>query len=98
MSVQKSQSIVSFIIPCYNGANFIFRLLDSLLRQTYDRMEIFVIDDGSTDESAAVIKSYISKFEEKQIKLDYIYQENAGQSYAINRGLKLFSGDYLAWL
>ena len=88
---------VSIITPCYNGEMFIFRLLDSILNQTYPNIEMIVIDDGSTDNSAKIIKSYITPFENKGYKLSYLYQENAGQSVAINNALKLFSGDYLVW-
>ena len=88
---------VSIITPCYNGEIYVFRLLDSILKQTYPNIEMIVIDDGSTDNSAKIIKSYITPFENKGYKLSYLYQENAGQSVAINNALKLFSGDYLVW-
>jgi glycosyltransferase involved in cell wall biosynthesis len=58
---------------------------------------MFIIDDGSTDNSAKLIQSYIPKFEAKDYALTYLYQENLGQSVAINRGLKLITGDYLVW-
>ncbi|NRT13275.1 glycosyltransferase family A protein [Flavobacterium sp. 14A] len=89
--------LVSIITPCYNGATFIHRLLDSVLNQTYSNIEMFIIDDGSTDDSARIIQRYISKFESKGYTLKYIYQENSGQSVAVNRGLKLFNGEYLTW-
>ena len=89
--------LVSVIIPCWNAEKCIFRLLDSLLNQTYQNLEIFVIDDGSSDNSAQLVKSYISKFEARHNTLTYIWQEHAGQSYAINKGLKLFSGKYIVW-
>lgn len=89
--------LVSVLTPCYNGEKVIFRLLDSILRQTYSDIEMFVIDDGSTDDSAQLIKSYIPKFRKKGYTLRYIYQANSGQSVAINNGLKLISGEYLVW-
>lgn len=89
--------LVSVITPCYNGEKLITRLLDSILKQSYPRIEMFVIDDGSTDKTNEIVKSYIPRFEQKGYSLQYIYQENAGQSVAINRGLKLFQGDYLVW-
>lgn len=88
---------VSIITPCYNGAKFIHRLLDSILLQTYPNIEMYVVDDGSTDKSADIIKAYIPKFSAKDYKLVYIHQDNAGQSVAINNALKLFSGEYLVW-
>ena len=91
------KKLVSVLTPAYNSGKFINRLLDSILRQTYPTIEMYVIDDGSKDDTASVVKSYIPKFEEKGYSLQYIYQENSGQSVAINNGLKLVKGDYLVW-
>lgn len=88
---------VSVITPCYNGEQFIHRLLDSILKQDYPCIEMCVIDDGSTDGSAKIIKSYITRFSEKGYQLTYIYQQNSGQSVAINKGLQWMMGDYLVW-
>ncbi|MDR0412971.1 MAG: glycosyltransferase family 2 protein, partial [Dysgonamonadaceae bacterium] len=51
--------LVSILTPCYNGEKHIWRLLDSILTQTYSKIEMFIIDDGSTDKSAKLIQSYI---------------------------------------
>lgn len=91
------KKLVSILTPCYNGERYIQRLLNSILNQTYSFIEMFVIDDGSTDNSAKLIQSYIPIFEAKGYSLTYIYQENSGQSVAINNGLKVISGDYLVW-
>ncbi|ABZ76057.1 glycosyl transferase family 2 [Shewanella halifaxensis HAW-EB4] len=88
---------VSVITPCYNGGGYVYRLLDSILNQSYPNIEMIVIDDGSTDNSAEIIKSYIIPFQEKGYSLTYVFQKNAGQSVAINNALKLFSGEYLVW-
>ena len=89
--------LVSVITPCYNTGHLIHNLLDSLLNQDYPSIEIFIVDDGSTDDSAVVIKSYIPRFEIKGYKIIYLYQNNSGQSVAINRALKLIHGKYLVW-
>ncbi|MCX0437833.1 glycosyltransferase family 2 protein [Aeromonas veronii] len=88
---------VSVITPCFNGEKFIHRLLDSVLMQDYPCIEMCVIDDGSTDGSAEIIKSYIPFFSAKGYQLTYIYQDNSGQSVAINKGLQWMTGDYLVW-
>ncbi|MEH8230670.1 MULTISPECIES: glycosyltransferase family 2 protein [Aeromonas] len=88
---------VSVITPCFNGEQFIHRLLDSVLMQDYPCIEMCVIDDGSTDDSAEVIKSYIPRFSAKGYQLTYLYQDNSGQSVAINKGLQWMTGDYLVW-
>lgn len=89
--------LVSIVTPCYNSETFIHRLLKSVLIQDYPAIEMFAIDDGSTDDTGDVIKSYIPIFQSKGYKLTYLYQENAGQASAVNRGLKLVSGEFLTW-
>lgn len=90
--------LISYIVPCYNGAKTIHRLLESFLCQTYTQLEIIIVDDGSTDESARVIESYRPRFEALGMRLEYFYQENKGLGGAIDSGLKLFHGDYLCWI
>lgn len=92
-----SEKLVSLLTPCYNTARYLPRLLDSVLSQSYPKIEMIVVDDGSTDDSAAVIASYQKPFEAKGYALRLIQQENQGQSAAINHGLKEVHGDYLAW-
>lgn len=87
--------LVSIITPCYNGERFVHRFLDSVLRQTYDKLELIFVDDGSTDGTARIIREYADAFREKGIPLIYLYQENAGQAEAVNQGMQHFRGDYL---
>ena len=56
------KGLVNILTPAYNCASLITRLLDSVLEQTYPNIEMFVVDDGSTDDTANVVKSYINKF------------------------------------
>ena len=95
MKTQKG--LVSILTPAYNASQYIHRLLESVLMQDYPEIEMIVIDDGSTDNTKQLIESYIPKFQEKGYLLTCIYQENAGQAAAINRGLKLVKGQYLCW-
>lgn len=88
---------VSIITPCYNGESFVHRFFENILEQTYRNIELIFVNDGSTDKTEEIAKSYISRFEEQGRKLIYIYQENAGQAEAMNRGLEIFTGDYLMW-
>ena len=89
--------LVSIITPCYNGEKTAHRMIESVLNQTYSPIEFIFINDGSKDKTEELFNSYLPKFEEKGIKVIYRYQENAGQSAAVNQGLKLFTGDYLCW-
>jgi glycosyltransferase involved in cell wall biosynthesis len=77
--------------------NYISRFLDSVLAQTYHPIELILVNDGSTDKSEQIIKSYISFLEEKGIFLKYIFKKNEGLGAAINTGLQVFTGKYLIW-
>lgn len=90
--------LVSIIIPCYNGHKTLHRCLDSVLEQTYKKLEVITVNDGSVDDTEEIILSYKDKFEREGMILRYIFQENTGLGGAINAGLKIFSGDYLCWI
>lgn len=91
----QNKPLVSIITPCHNSESFIFRLLDSILSQTYPCVEMYAIDNDSKDGTATIINSYIPQFKEKGYKLTYIHQDDLGPSSAIQTGLKYISGDYL---
>ncbi|MGI8640395.1 MAG: glycosyltransferase family 2 protein [Pyrinomonadaceae bacterium] len=86
-----SPILVSVIIPNYNKGHYLAEAINSALAQTYRDTEIIVIDDGSTDNSDEVLRSY-----GKQIK--WFKQKNSGVSHARNRGIKESQGEYLAFL
>jgi glycosyltransferase involved in cell wall biosynthesis len=88
---------VSIITPCYNGESFVSRYLDTILNQSYNNLELILVNDGSTDQTEAIVMSYKPKFKEVGIEFIYMYQEHAGQAAALNQGLKIFTGDYLTW-
>lgn len=82
--------LVSVIIPVYNGERFLGQAIESVLKQTYRSVEVIVVDDGSTDGTAAVVRSFES--------VRYTHQRNAGQSEARNRGVDAARGELLAFL
>jgi glycosyltransferase involved in cell wall biosynthesis len=82
---------VSVVIPTYNHARYLPYALDSVLNQSYPNLEVFVIDDGSTDGTAEIVKPYSSK-------INYIYKQNGGTPSALNLGLSLVTGKYVCWL
>src|SRR5699024_3735264 len=88
---------VTIIVPCYNVAETLPRFLESVLRQTYRNIQLIAVDDGSTDNTAEILKKYHKKFLQENIDFLYIYQENQGLGGAINTGLKHIDGDYLCW-
>ena len=86
-----NQPLVSVIIPCFNAEQFLSEAIDSILAQTYPRIEIIVIDDGSTDSSLEIIKSYNNRL---------IWQTgaNKGGNHARNLGFTLAKGEYIQYL
>lgn len=85
---------VSVIIPVYNGEKHLATCLESASMQTLQSIEILCIDDGSTDNSPDIIRSFASN----DSRMLYIYQENAGSGAARNNGLKRARGDYISFL
>lgn len=77
-------SSITVLTPAYNRAALLPRLYESLLRQTNQDFEWFVIDDGSTDDTEQLIRQYC---QQKDIKISYARQENAGKHTALNRGI-----------
>ena len=82
---------ISVIIPTYNAENFISKCLEHLVHQTYKNIEIIVVDDGSTDNTVKICKSYAAS--DKRIRV--IRQKNAGPSVAMNTGLDAAHGDWI---
>lgn len=97
MNGKEAQPLVSIVTPCYNGEKSVRIFLDSVLHQTYDNIEIYFINDGSTDKTEEICKEYEELYKTRGYDFYYIKQENAGQAAAINKGLKLFKGKYLTW-
>ena len=92
MTSQASKPLVSVIIPVYNSEPYIAQAIISVLRQTYNNIEIVIVDDGSTDRTGEVIRN----FDDARIK--YLYQNNHGVSHARNRGLEISRGEFIAFL
>lgn len=87
--------MVTVIIPMYNVEMYIGECLDSLRKQIYQNFEVVVVNDGSTDNSAAVVKRYISEY---QMNIRLIEQENQGVSRARNVGVENAQGDYFCFV
>ena len=82
---------ISVVIPCYNGSAFLRETLDSVLAQTYSALEVIVVDDGSTDDSASIAESVCGP-------VRVIRQSNQGESVARNRGIDEAKGEWIAFL
>lgn len=84
---------VSIVIPAYNASNYLSQAIDSALAQTYQNIEIIVVNDGSPDngQTESVARSYGEK-------IIYFKKENGGSSSALNTGIKNMSGEWFSWL
>jgi len=85
---------ISVIIPVYNVAHYLSRCLDSVINQTYCNLEILVIDDGSTDNSATIISQYAHK----DTRIRTFNKTNGGLSSARNVGLQNITGQYVGFV
>lgn len=85
---------ISVIVPAYNIAPWLPRCLDSLLAQTHPDLEIVVVDDGSSDETLAVLEEYAAKHP----NIKAVHKENGGVTSARLRGVEEASGDWIAFM
>lgn len=85
---------VSIVVPVYNVENYISKCLDSLLAQTYENIEILLINDGSQDNSRIIIDDY----EKKDSRIKVIHKKNEGVSFARNVGMSEATGDYICFV
>lgn len=89
------RSKVTVVVPVYNASKFIDRCVESLLAQTYNDLEIILINDGSSDNSLEVIKNY----EKENPKIVKVYnQTNHGPGFTRNKGLSVATGDYITFV
>ena len=84
--------MISIIIPLYNKEAYIANTLESVINQDFIDFEIIIIDDGSTDHSVDIIRTY------KDSRIKLIHQENGGVSSARNHGIEEASGEYITFL
>lgn len=85
---------ISIIVPCYNVEKYIVECMDSIFKQTYKNIEVFFIDDGSTDSTANLIKKYIKG----KSNFHYFYKNNGGISDARNYGLKKVDSEFFCFI
>ena len=88
------RTLVSVIIPVYNGEKYIAETIQSVLVQTHKLWELIIVDDGSTDG----LKKIVEKYQNVDLRIKYYYCENRGVSSARNFGIKVSKGDLIAFL
>ena len=85
---------VSIVVPIFNAEKYMSKCIDSILNQSLEDIEIILVNDGSTDNSAMIADNYKSK----DLRVKVIHQENSGPSVARNNGIKLATGKYIGFL
>lgn len=89
-----SNTMVSIVVPVYNMQKFLHKSLDSLVKQSYQNIEIIIIDDGSTDESRELCQKFANNYPEL---VRVVSKENGGLSSARNRGIDEAKGSYITF-
>lgn len=87
----QNNSLVSVVMPVYNAAPYLQKAVESILSQTYQNIELIIIDDGSTDDSMALIRN----FKDKRIQR-IEFNENKGIVEALNTGMQAAKGEFIA--
>ena len=88
------ESQISVIVPVYNVEKYLARCVDSILAQTYENLEVILVDDGATDRSGLICDEFASK--DSRVKV--IHKKNGGLSSAWNAGLETAAGEYIAFV
>ncbi|WP_026662092.1 glycosyltransferase family 2 protein [Butyrivibrio proteoclasticus] len=86
--------LISVVVPIYNAENYIKRCVDSILAQTYENLEVILVDDGSTDSTPSILDEYADK--DKRVRV--IHKENAGHAHSRNQGLLASSGEFITFM
>jgi len=89
----ENNPVISVIIPAYNYGRYLSEAIESVLAQTFTDFEVLVVDDGSIDGTAEIVKPHL-----RDQRVRYIYQENRGLSAARNTGIRQARGEYIALL
>lgn len=87
---------VSILVPCYNGEKFIERCLESILAQTWNDIELIIVNDGSLDRTEQIILNKSEELKKSLSRFIYVKQNNRGVGAAMNTALKYFTGEFLA--
>ena len=87
------KDVISVIVPVYNVSAYLPECLDSILSQDYEKLEVILIDDGSTDDSGAICDAYA----QRDNRIRVIHQKNGGAAAAKNAGLRAATGEYLSF-
>ena len=90
MILSKSSPLISVVMTTYNHEKYIGEAIESVINQTVEDFELIIVNDGSTDKTEEIIKTF------KDTRINYIYQENQGPSAALNTSIVSAKGKYIA--
>lgn len=88
------EELISVIVPVYNSELYLERCVDSIISQTYQKLEIILVDDGSTDSSGEICDAY----GKEDIRVKVVHKENGGAATSRNRGLEIAGGQYIGFV
>lgn len=92
--MEKEKQLVSVIVTAYNIEEYLPRCMESLVRQTYEPLEIILVDDGSADKTAEICDDYEQRYENVRV----IHQKNSGPSAARNAGVRIAGGEFIGYV
>lgn len=99
LNVSEKKVKISVIIPAYNMAEYVDEAICSVLRGSFEDLEVVVVDDGSSDMTESIVSRYTDPSSSKHDpRVRYTYQENKGKSVAVNHGLEVARGTYMTIL
>src|SRR5215212_9963596 len=93
-----SKPLVSVVIPFLNTENFIQEAIESVVAQTYENWQLFLVDDGSTDDSTRIAQEYTESYPGKIFYLEHPRHQNCGVSASRNLGISYAKGEYVGFL
>src|SRR2546423_988247 len=86
--------LVSIVVPAYNAEKYLEETIQSVIAQTYPNWQLVIVDDGSTDNTAEIVKSWALRDK----RIFYYYQTNQRMASARNNGIRRATGKYIAFL
>ncbi|MCF6439045.1 glycosyltransferase [Pseudoalteromonas luteoviolacea] len=91
-----SEKLVTVVVPCYNHQDYVEDCIQSIIEQSYQNIELIIIDDGSKDDSVKKIQSFEQVCNERFVRFHFIHRPNKGACATLNEGISLATGDYIA--
>lgn len=89
-----TEDLISVIVPVYNVQNYLNECVESIVSQSYKKLEIILVDDGATDNSGVIC----DEWKEKDNRIIVVHKKNAGLGFARNSGLEVTTGDYVMFI